>query len=180
MTGADAGADDRDEQPEQMTGTDDRGGCRGAAGGTEIFYRPAAPPLARCTTARNGLLRPFPGRRHRQPRVSVRPVDAIFSAGCFRISFFLLSFGKQTSGQRPVRTPRERCKTMVATLRKIFRFYYDGFRAMTLGRTLWAIILIKLFIMFAILKVFFFPDLLAGKSPEERSSYVLEQLTPEN
>ena len=34
--------------------------------------------------------------------------------------------------------------------------------------------------MFAILKVFFFPDLLAGKSPEERSSYVLEQLTPEN
>lgn len=69
---------------------------------------------------------------------------------------------------------------MVATLRKIFRFYYDGFRTMTLGRTLWAIILIKLFIMFAILKVFFFPDLLAGKSPEERSSYVLEQLTPEN
>ena len=79
-----------------------------------------------------------------------------------------------------MRTPRERCKTMVATLHKIFRFYYDGFRAMTLGRTLWAIILIKLFIMFAILKVFFFPDLLAGKSPEERSSYVLEQLTPEN
>ena len=29
---------------------------------------------------------------------------------------------------------------------RIFRFYYDGFREMTLGRTLWAIILIKLFI----------------------------------
>ena len=40
---------------------------------------------------------------------------------------------------------------------------------MTLGRTLWAIILIKLFIMFAILKVFFFPDLLAGKSPRSPS-----------
>ena len=25
---------------------------------------------------------------------------------------------------------------------RIFRFYYDGFREMTLGRTLWAIILI--------------------------------------
>jgi len=61
MTGADAGADDRDEQPEQMTGTDDRGGCRGAAGGTEIFYRPSAPPRARCTSGRSGPLRPFPG-----------------------------------------------------------------------------------------------------------------------
>lgn len=69
---------------------------------------------------------------------------------------------------------------MVATLRKVYRFYRDGFRAMTLGRTLWAIILIKLFIMFAILKIFFFPDFLAGKSPEERSRHVLEQLTPRN
>ena len=31
---------------------------------------------------------------------------------------------------------------------KIFYFYYDGFRAMTLGKTLWIIILIKLFIFF--------------------------------
>ena len=36
------------------------------------------------------------------------------------------------------------------------------------GKTLWAIILVKLFIMFAILKLFFFPDFLAGQSPEER------------
>ena len=40
----------------------------------------------------------------------------------------------------------------------IYRFYYDGFREMTLGRTLWAIILIKLFVMFFILKLFFFPS----------------------
>ena len=54
-------------------------------------------------------------------------------------------------------------------LRRIFRFYYDGFRSMTLGRTLWLIIGIKLFIMFAILKVFFFPKFLkqnAGKGHE--------------
>ena len=31
---------------------------------------------------------------------------------------------------------------------RIWTFYRDGFREMTLGRTLWAIILIKLFIMF--------------------------------
>ena len=45
-------------------------------------------------------------------------------------------------------------------LRRVFQFYYDGFRSMTLGRTLWLIIGIKLFIMFAILKVFFFPNFL--------------------
>ena len=44
-------------------------------------------------------------------------------------------------------------------LTRIWIFYRDGFREMTLGRTLWAIILIKLFIMFFILKLFFFPFL---------------------
>ena len=43
---------------------------------------------------------------------------------------------------------------------------------MTLGRTLWAVILIKLFIMFAVLRLFFFPDLLAGKSPEIGRAHV--------
>lgn len=66
------------------------------------------------------------------------------------------------------------------TLRNVLRFYIDGFREMTLGRTLWAIILIKLFVMFAILRLLFFPDLLAGKSSEERAGYVLENLIPEN
>ena len=33
------------------------------------------------------------------------------------------------------------------TLRKVIRFYVEGFREMTVGRTLWAIILIKLFIL---------------------------------
>ena len=42
----------------------------------------------------------------------------------------------------------------------VFHLYYDGFRSMTLGKTLWAIILIKLFIIFVVLKLFFFPDFL--------------------
>jgi len=64
-------------------------------------------------------------------------------------------------------------------IKKVFRFYYEGFRNMTWGKKLWGIILLKLFIMFAILKVFFFPDLLKRdfSSDEERSDYVLEQLT---
>ena len=34
-------------------------------------------------------------------------------------------------------------------LYRVFDLYYDGFRNMKLGRTLWTIILIKLFIIFA-------------------------------
>lgn len=48
---------------------------------------------------------------------------------------------------------------------------------MTLGKTLWAVILIKLFIMFAILKVFFFPNFLkqnASKGAE--SEFVSDQI----
>ena len=39
--------------------------------------------------------------------------------------------------------------------------YVDGFRSMTVGRKLWALILIKLAIMFLVFKLFFFPDKLA-------------------
>ena len=49
---------------------------------------------------------------------------------------------------------------------RAFDLYYDGFRNMTLGKTLWAIILIKLFIMFLILKIFFFPNFLKQHAPE--------------
>lgn len=50
---------------------------------------------------------------------------------------------------------------------------------MTLGKTLWLIILIKLFIMFAILKVFFFPNFLNSRfeSDDEKSDYIGKQLT---
>jgi len=62
---------------------------------------------------------------------------------------------------------------------KIFYFYYDGFKSMTVGRQLWIIILIKLFILFAVLKIFFFPDVLKEKfsSDEQRGDFVIEQLS---
>ncbi|MCL1938515.1 MAG: DUF4492 domain-containing protein [Candidatus Azobacteroides sp.] len=61
--------------------------------------------------------------------------------------------------------------------KRIFRFYWEGFQNMTLGKTLWLIIFVKLFIMFAILKVFFFPDYLKkfGKQPEKQE-YVSGEL----
>lgn len=65
-------------------------------------------------------------------------------------------------------------------LYRVFDLYYDGFRHMRLGRTLWAIILIKLFIIFAILKVFFFPDYIKqhadkGSEPEFVATQILKQ-----
>ena len=61
-------------------------------------------------------------------------------------------------------------------LYRVYDLYYDGFRNMTLGRTLWAIILVKLFIMFAILKVFFFPDFLKEHAQGNEAGYVATEL----
>ena len=47
---------------------------------------------------------------------------------------------------------------------------------MRLGKTLWAIILIKLFIIFAVLKVFFFPNFLKEHAEGDEASYVAKQL----
>jgi hypothetical protein len=65
------------------------------------------------------------------------------------------------------------------TIKNIYHFYLDGFRNMTIGKNLWIIILIKLFIMFAILKLFFFQDFLGSKfnNDQDKSDYVIEQLT---
>ena len=63
---------------------------------------------------------------------------------------------------------------------RVFSFYYDGFRTMSgWGKKVWIIILIKIFIIFAILKIFFFPDLLKKNfdTDAQRSDYVLEHLT---
>ena len=55
--------------------------------------------------------------------------------------------------------------------------YVDGFRSMTVGKTLWLIIAIKLFIFFVVIKILFFPDFLSSKSDsdEGKAQYVREQ-----
>lgn len=64
-------------------------------------------------------------------------------------------------------------RNIIATM---FRFYYDGFRSMTLGRTLWLLIVIKLFVMFFILKLFFFPSFLGEKSEKQKQEFVGTEL----
>jgi len=68
---------------------------------------------------------------------------------------------------------------MTKLIKKVFYFYYDGFRNMTVGKRLWVIILVKLFIIFVIFKLFFFHDFLKTnfKTDQQRSNYVIEQLT---
>lgn len=64
-------------------------------------------------------------------------------------------------------------------LSRVFYFYVNGFKNLDrLGKKLWLIILIKLFIMFAILRLIFFPNFLNQKfeTDDQRSDYVLEQL----
>ena len=66
---------------------------------------------------------------------------------------------------------------MKQTAVNIWRFYLEGFRSMTLGRTLWLIILVKLFIMFFILRLFFFPRFL--NTPvvgDDKEGYVSNEL----
>jgi hypothetical protein len=70
-------------------------------------------------------------------------------------------------------------KKLFSLIKRIFFFYFEGFRNMSgWGRRVWIIIIIKLFIMFAILKIFFFPDFLKTKydNDQDRSDYVLEHL----
>ena len=59
---------------------------------------------------------------------------------------------------------------------RILRFYYEGFKSMTIGKTLWLIVLIKLFIMFAILRLFFFQPVLKG-TDEQKADTVRGNLT---
>ncbi len=61
-------------------------------------------------------------------------------------------------------------------IRQVVCFYRDGFRAMTVGRTLWGIILVKLAILFLVLKLFFFRDPHGRLSPEERADAVGREL----
>lgn len=67
--------------------------------------------------------------------------------------------------------------------KRIIRFYSEGFKGQSrVSRRLWLIIFIKLFIMFAILRVFLFKDYLDSKdmNKEEKSQYIIENLTNNN
>lgn len=63
--------------------------------------------------------------------------------------------------------------------RRVWLLYADGFRNMTIGKYLWAIIIFKLIVFFLIIKLIFFPDLLKSNhdSDADRAEAVREALT---
>lgn len=62
-------------------------------------------------------------------------------------------------------------------LYKVYHLYADGFRSMTVGKVLWTVIIIKLFVIFFVLKLFFFPDVLKQKAEgSDKASYVAGEL----
>ena len=61
-------------------------------------------------------------------------------------------------------------------LYRVYDLYVDGFRHMRLGKTLWAIILIKLFIIFVVLKIFFFPNFLKQHAVGDEPGFVANEL----
>ncbi|EAL7204952.1 DUF4492 domain-containing protein [Campylobacter jejuni] len=72
-------------------------------------------------------------------------------------------------------------KHLYFSISQIFNFYKEGFKNLTLGKTLWKIIFIKLFVMFVILKLFVFDVNFNSifKSDKEKSTFVLKNLTLE-
>ena len=66
---------------------------------------------------------------------------------------------------------------MANLVTRIWHFYRDSFRNMTWGRPLMWLILLKLFILFAILRVFFFKPAMAGLSDQEKSEQVGARIT---
>ncbi len=64
-------------------------------------------------------------------------------------------------------------------VRSVVDFYVDGFKSMTVGKKLWAIIFIKLIILFFVFKLFFFPNLLEENydNDDDRARAVATELT---
>lgn len=68
---------------------------------------------------------------------------------------------------------------ITTTIKKIFRFYLEGFRNMRLGKTLWGIMGIKFVLFFIIMKILFFPNFLKENfsNDNERAEHILQNLT---
>lgn len=58
------------------------------------------------------------------------------------------------------------------SIKAVWEFYRDGFRQMTWGRPLWALIILKVIILFLVLRMFFFKPAMAGMTDEQRSEQV--------
>ncbi|MEO1957952.1 MAG: DUF4492 domain-containing protein [Nautiliaceae bacterium] len=62
--------------------------------------------------------------------------------------------------------------------KKVLFFYIDGFKNLSdLGRKLWVIIIIKLVVIFVIIKAFFFPTITTQVKKEHLQDLYVKQIT---
>lgn len=63
-------------------------------------------------------------------------------------------------------------------IKRIINFYKEGFANMKLGKTLWIVVLVKLAVIFLVIKMFFMPDILNERiSKGNEADYVSTQIT---
>jgi len=63
-------------------------------------------------------------------------------------------------------------------INKIVLFYVDGFKNLSsLGKKLWLLIIIKLVVIFVVLKVFFFPTVDTVVKKQDQTDLYVNQLT---
>ncbi len=81
------------------------------------------------------------------------------------------------SAQSTAKTSPRRVRSFLS---RVADLYVDGFRSMkSTGRTLWLLIILKAILLFAVMKLFFFPDLLKRdySTDAERAQAVRTSLT---
>ncbi len=73
-------------------------------------------------------------------------------------------------------------KEYYLNIKNIYFFYLNGFKNMTVGKTLWKLILIKLLVIFIFLNYFVHDKSLKTeyKTYEEKVDFVYKNLTKEN
>lgn len=66
--------------------------------------------------------------------------------------------------------------THYAMIRQVVNFYRDGFKSMRLGKTLWLVVIVKLVIIFVVIKLLFMPDILSERADGNEAEYVSTQI----
>lgn len=62
-------------------------------------------------------------------------------------------------------------------IKRIINFYYEGFSNMRTGKTLWLVVIVKLVVIFIVLKLFFMPDILQERAGEgNEPDYIMQRL----
>ena len=63
-------------------------------------------------------------------------------------------------------------------IKRIINFYKEGFANMKLGKTLWIVVLVKLAVIFLVIKMFFMPDILNERTSKgNEADYVSTKIT---